>query len=1554
MHIKLRYIFVSIIIVFTYKSDILPQSVTNITFSEVMFRPSKANSEFIEIFNLSKTDTVDLLNFKIKYQNSTVDIIDSTNQNTLLFPQSFAVIFEGDYDINNGVYTALVPGNALILKINNSAFGSSGMSNSSDRTIYLLNSKNDTIDIYTYSANNKAGYSDEKIILNKNNQPDNWLNSLSFNGTPGFENSVSPKHNDLEFYSLTVSPNPPFEDDTIDVTAKIKNAGLKNVSDFQINIYNDENRDSILTTGELFYNNTFGNLDSDDSLIVHTRLLNLKSGKYQLIGIVNNTLDQNKDNDTLFYRFNVVLKPSKFNDIVINEIMYKPSGDEPEWVELYNRSNKNIDLKYWRINDPTGSVIIYKKELPLAAKSYIVLAADSLQNFYNISSKIILLNLPSLNNKGDIIVLKDSSNKIIDSLNYSSDWGGDKGYSLERKNSEVPTNDSENWASSIATAKATPGKLNSVTPKSYDLSLTKFIGLKNYAVLGKNFPLLLKIKNNGLTDVNNFMIKIFNDTNKDSLSEPDEEIYENNSGFLKSQDSLTINTEISDFQLGENNLIAVIEFSQDEFLDNNTAFFKFKGVKIDVNRNDLVINEIMYAPLSTEPEWIELFNRSIKTINLKNFQIADRKKSALITGNNLKLKPNTYLVIAKDSSILKKYVIPSQLIVSEFSSLNNLGDEIILSDSLNRVIDSLKYTSRWGGNNGKSLERISPDKASIDSSNWRTSKSSNRATPGKINSVTVKDYDIAVTEINFQPSYPRPNENAAISVKVKNAGKQKALFTLELYEDVNFDSTADNLLEKSTMLSLSPFDSINYNFTYTVTDLTQPRMFIIKALFIKDEDTTNNTILSVISPGYKFNTIVINEIMFHPENGEPEWVELLNRSNSKVNLNNWIISDILAHPTATSITNKNLFLEPGDYIVLSKDSSIYNYHKTIPSKIVIVPFANLNNDEDGVVIKDGGGTLIDSVKYNSLWNSRTGYSLERKLSDLSSNKKENWAASNDIEQSTPGRINSIAEKKYDLQLTDISTVPSFPAFGEKVKISAIVLNNGNQTANNFSVRFYYDTGARSSFLDEVPARALSAGDTLQIITNLGFTLNDTTMLSAYLKYKADQDTFNNKNSNIAVPGYTPGTILISEVMYNPRKDEPEWVEFINNSNKKINLQNWSLSDVIPKPKKAFISKYAVEVKPGEYFIVASDSLKRFRTDAKIFISNFGTLSNNDGVVIYDFRDAVIDSLRFKNTWSYEKGFSTERLSFTAPTNAPNNWMLSLNANGGTPGMKNSITKIKRNKFNAVVINEILYNPDINNSEFVELYNNSSEFIELGNWTVSDSKNNIFKLSDTSMVLPPGKYFILSADSALIDNYPWLSNYKYKRILNSSLYLSNSSDIILLKDMWLDTIDSVYYNDDWNNPNVQFLRNKSLERLNPDFDSNDPTNWSTCVNKVGATPGKENSIFTKTIGSSYRMEISPNPFSPDNDGYEDFTVISYNLPQKIAQINIKIYDAQGRLVRQLANNKPSGSKGSIIFDGLSDSGKPLKIGIYIVYFEAINQNSGVVNIMKDVVVIARKL
>ncbi len=124
--------------------------------------------------------------------------------------------------------------------------------------------------------------------------------------------------------------------------------------------------------------------------------------------------------------------------------------------------------------------------------------------------------------------------------------------------------------------------------------------------------------------------------------------------------------------------------------------------------------------------------------------------------------------------------------------------------------------------------------------------------------------------------------------------------------------------------------------------------------------------------------------------------------------------------------------------------------------------------------------------------------------------------------------------------------------------------------------------------------------------------------------------------------------------------------------------------------------------------------------------------------------------------------------------------------------------------------------------------------------------------------------------------------------------------------------------------------------------------------AGGTPGRANSIYTTSLPSNASLAMTPNPFSPDGDGFEDFCSIRYNLPQTTALIRVTIFDIKGRLIRTLANGELTGPKGELIWDGFDDGRQRARIGPYIVFLEAIDSQGGTIATAKAVAVVATKL
>lgn len=280
---------------------------------------------------------------------------------------------------------------------------------------------------------------------------------------------------------------------------------------------------------------------------------------------------------------------------------------------------------------------------------------------------------------------------------------------------------------------------------------------------------------------------------------------------------------------------------------------------------------------------------------------------------------------------------------------------------------------------------------------------------------------------------------------------------------------------------------------------------------------------------------------------------------------------------------------------------------------------------------------------------------------------------------------------------------------------------------------------------------------------------------------------------------------------------------------------------------------------------------------------------------------------------------------------------------------------------SILINEIMYNPLPNNSEYLELFNNTNDSINLINWKILDQyttsgRRNEIVISN-EVFIKSKDYITISADSSIFNLFPELKNCKEKvYVLNkSSLNLNNDEDEIVIYDLNGDLQDSMKYSDKWHNPNISISKGISLEKINTNFISKDRNNWSSSINILGGTPSKINSVFKDGIEiTQNKVEIQPNPFSPNDDGFEDNTLIKISSEFNTALLRIRIFDKNGRIRKNLINNKAITNHYEIFWDGKDDEGKTLNTGIYIVFVELIDDSNGAIKSYKVPVVIAKKI
>ena len=269
----------------------------------------------------------------------------------------------------------------------------------------------------------------------------------------------------------------------------------------------------------------------------------------------------------------------------------------------------------------------------------------------------------------------------------------------------------------------------------------------------------------------------------------------------------------------------------------------------------------------------------------------------------------------------------------------------------------------------------------------------------------------------------------------------------------------------------------------------------------------------------------------------------------------------------------------------------------------------------------------------------------------------------------------------------------------------------------------------------------------------------------------------------------------------------------------------------------------------------------------------------------------------------------------------------------------------------VVISEIMPNwrESRGAGEWIELVNESSVEVNLAGFKFIDFYGNLSVIKNAESSLPPGAYAVIARDSLTVDDLAIDDSVRFI-VLDDFISLNNDGDTIELRDAQHLLVDRVVYGSE-----ASRVSGRSWERIDLNQSGEESANWGPCANLNGHTAGRPNSLKKLDDVDRIEITISPNPFSPDGDGSEDFTIITFKLPFASSRITVDVFDSAARRVRRLTSNMPAGAdQPQIAWDGLDAGGRRLPVGRYVVYIEALDYRSGKRLAGKCTVVIAGKL
>jgi len=476
-----------------------------------------------------------------------------------------------------------------------------------------------------------------------------------------------------------------------------------------------------------------------------------------------------------------------------------------------------------------------------------------------------------------------------------------------------------------------------------------------------------------------------------------------------------------------NGLQYTLQISGIQDLDGNTMatiahdFIYF--VPLPVNNKDVIVSEFMADPTPTiglpESEFVELLNRSTNPVDLEGWKLSDGTTTSILPKNIL--MPHSRLVITPTTSAAS---FTNAIGVSNFPSLNNTGDNIILKNLAGTTIDSISYTQAWyhsgeKKDGGWSLEIIDPENLCEEEENWTASENIQGGTPGSQNSVFASNPDligpiaelaIVISPIALEVSF---NEKLDGNALISATTNPEIIFT-----SIKYSST----LKKIVLIASFPF------LASTSYSLTLSNVFDCSG-----NELTNKTINFIFPEAASTNDILISEVLFNPKSGGVDFVEVYNTSSKHISLKKWELTnvDVNTFINPEKIENENLVIAPKSFLVFTTEPTVLKAHypRTIEGVCIVNALPSMPDDEGSIALLDSLGGVMDYFLYNDNYHviflkDKEGVSLERVSLETPTNDANNWRSASQAENfATPGYKNSAASNGSSTSEGEVKVEP---------------------------------------------------------------------------------------------------------------------------------------------------------------------------------------------------------------------------------------------------------------------------------------------------------------------------------------------------------------------------------------------------------------------------------------------------------------------------------------------------------------------------------------------------
>lgn len=503
--------------------------------------------------------------------------------------------------------------------------------------------------------------------------------------------------------------------------------------------------------------------------------------------------------------------------------------------------------------------------------------------------------------------------------------------------------------------------------------------------------------------------------------------------------------------------------------------------------------------------------------------------------------------------------------------------------------------------------------------------------------------------------------------------------------------------------------SVILKFQYEFNNLTGNKL-VIRNLCDGLNNCTENVTLNFTAVRAEPGDIIISEIMADPlpvvSLPPKEYIELLNRTNFDVNLNNWYISD---GNQRYFFPEKNI--PPGARLIVCSNPDTVLFAK-YGDVVGLRSFPTLTDGGKILALNDSTGKYIHGIRYSPDWyddalKSSGGWSLEMIDHDYPFHEEGNWQASLSKEGGTPGQINSVLRINPDLTFNGIEN--AFPEDSSTIFIkfseSVFTLDEktGSVTIENHEIR------------DLFPANPLSSEFILKLYEPLErrkiYTISGNNEITDFAGNRMLRDEI-----SFGIPEQAcAGDILFNELLFNPIAGDPDYIELFNISGSVVDASRLylvSVNDETGDSSEVFcLSAVKRCILPGEYYAVTTNRdrvIERFFTadPFKVFeVSSLPSMPDDKGHLILLSRELErIDEVFYDEEMQYSllqenEGISLEKVRPQELSSDKTFWHSATEMSGwGTPGVANSVFSLKPESRDQVIFSSTRISPDNDGNE----------------------------------------------------------------------------------------------------------------------------------------------------------------------------------------------------------------------------------------------------------------